>query len=246
MTRPRLPPTLGQLTLEVRTAAGRVEALPQLAQELVRAQVDVILAIAPLSVRAARQASSTVPIDMALGDPASFENLARPGGNVTGVTALAAELAGKQVELIKEALPRATRIAVLRNPDQPVHAAKLEHAGAVARARGVRLIVTDARTGDDFDSAFLTMAGERAEGLIVFADGVYRGQRVRLVEMASRLRLPAVYASDGFAQAGGLIAYVPDVEETYRRAASFVDRILKGARTRRPCRWSSPPAFICR
>lgn len=129
LTRPRLPPTLGQLTLEVRTAAGRVEALPQLAQELVRAQVDVILAIAPLSVRAARQASSTVPIDMALGDPASFENLARPGGNVTGVTALAAELAGKQVELIKEALPRATRIAVLRNPDQPVHAAKLEHAG---------------------------------------------------------------------------------------------------------------------
>jgi putative tryptophan/tyrosine transport system substrate-binding protein len=217
------------LALEVRTAAGRLETLPELGVDLVRSRVDVILAIAPLSIRAARQATSTVPIVMALGDPATFESLARPGGNVTGVTALAAELAGKQVELIKEVLPRASRVAVLRNPDQPVHAAKLRQAEAVARALGVRLIVVDARTADDFDAAFLVVAGERAEGLIVFADGVYRGQRVRLVEIASRLRLPAVYGSEGFAQAGGLIAYVPDPEETYRRAASFVARILKGA-----------------
>lgn len=217
------------LAIEVRTAAGRLETLPALGADLVRSRVDVILAIAPLSIRAARQATSTVPIVMALGDPATFESLARPGGNVTGVTALAAELAGKQVELIKEALPRATRVAVLRNPDQPVHVAKLREAEAVARALGIRLIVVDARTAEDFDAAFLVIAAERAEGLIVFADGVYRGHRVRLVEIASRLRLPAVYGSEGFAQAGGLIAYVPDAEETYRRAASFVARILKGA-----------------
>jgi putative ABC transport system substrate-binding protein len=217
------------LALEVRTAAGRVEALPELAADLVRSRVDVIVAIAPLSIRAARQTTSSVPIVMALGDPGTFDSLARPGGNVTGVTALAAELAGKQVELIKEAVPRASRVAVLRNPDQPVHAAKLRQAETVARALSVRLIVVDARSAEDFDAAFLVVAAERAEGLIVFADGVFRGQRARLVEMASRARLPAVYASEGFAQAGGLIAYVPDLEETYRRAASFVDRILKGA-----------------
>jgi putative tryptophan/tyrosine transport system substrate-binding protein len=166
---------------------------------------------------------------MALGDPATFESLARPGGNVTGVTALAAELAGKQVELLREALPRVTRVAVLRNPEQPVHVAKLKQAETVARALGIRLIVVDARGADDFDPAFATITAERAEGLIVFADGGFLAQRKRLVELAARLRLPAVYASNGFSQAGGLIAYVPDNAETYRRAASFVDRIFKGA-----------------
>ncbi|HUP36305.1 MAG TPA: ABC transporter substrate-binding protein [Candidatus Limnocylindria bacterium] len=217
------------VTFEVRTSNGRLDALPELAAELVRLNVDVILAIAPLAIRAARQATSTIPIVMALGDPATFDSLARPGGNVTGVTALAAELAGKQVELLKEALPRVSRVAVLRNPEQPVHVAKLRQAEAVAHALAVRLIVVDARGPEDFDSAFATMARERAAGLIVFADGMFLAHRKHLVELAARLRLPGVYASNGFAQAGGLIAYAPDNPETYRRAASFVDRILKGA-----------------
>ncbi|MEX2222716.1 MAG: ABC transporter substrate-binding protein [Candidatus Rokuibacteriota bacterium] len=229
--------TLGQrgyvegrnVAFEIRTSAGRLEALPALAAELARLDVDVILAISPLSIRAARQATSTIPIVMAFGDPATFDNLARPGGNVTGVTALAAELAGKQVELLKEALPRVTRVAVLRNPEQPVHVAKLRHAETVARALGIRLVVVDARGPEDFDAAFVTIAGERAEGLIVFADGVFLAHRKRLAELASRLRLPGVYASNGFAQAGGLITYVPDTAEAFRRAASFVDRIFKGA-----------------
>ena len=217
------------ITFELRTSSGRLDALPELAAELVRLNVDVILAIAPLSIRAARQATSTIPIVMALGDPATFDSLARPGGNVTGVTALAAELAGKQVELLKEALPRVSRVAVLRNPDQPVHVAKLKQTETVARALGMRLVVVDARGAEDFDGAFATMHRERVEGLIVFADGMFLAHRKQLVELASRLRLPGVYASNGFAQAGGLIAYVPDNPETYRRAASFVARILKGA-----------------
>lgn len=217
------------VAFEIRTSAGRLEALPALAAELARLNVDVILAIAPFSIRAARQATSTIPIVMAFGDPAMFDSLARPGGNVTGVTALAAELAGKQVELLKEALPRVTRVAVLRNPAQPVHVAKLKQAETVAGALGIRLVVVDARGAEDFDAAFVTIASERAEGLIVFADGMFLAHRKRLVELASLRRLPGVYASNGFAQAGGLIAYAPDTAETFRRAASFVDRIFKGA-----------------
>ena len=217
------------VAFEVRTSDGRLDALPELAAELARLNVDVILAIAPLSIRAARQATSTIPIVMALGDPAMFESLARPGGNITGVTALAAELAGKQVELMKEALPRVTRVAVLRNPDQPVHVAKLKQAETTARTLSIRLIVVEARGPDDFEHAFATIAGQRAEGIIVFADGVFLAHRRRLMELVTRLRLPGVYALNGFAEAGGLIAYVPDDAETYRRAASFVGRIFKGA-----------------
>ena len=179
------------VAFDVRTASGRLEALPELAAQLVRRKVDVILAIAPLAIRAARQATSSIPIVMTFGDPAMFDSLARPGGNVTGVAALAAELAGKQVELMKEALPRGSRFAVLRNPDQPVHVAKLKQAEDV--------------------------------------DGIFRSNRKRLAEFASQLRLPAVYGLDGFVQAGGLIEYVPDSVEAFRRAASFVDRIFKGA-----------------
>jgi putative ABC transport system substrate-binding protein len=142
------------IAFEVRASGGRLDALPELAAELVRLNVDVILAIAPLGIRAARQATTTIPIVMALGDPATFESLARPGGNVTGVTALAAELAGKQVELLKEALPRVTRVGVLRNPDQPVHVAKLNQAERTARALRIRLIVVDARAAEEFDTAF--------------------------------------------------------------------------------------------
>jgi putative ABC transport system substrate-binding protein len=122
-----------------------------------------------------------------------------------------------------------TRVAVLRNPEQPVHVAKLKQAETTARALGIRLIVVDARGPEEFDTAFATIAGERAEGLIVFADGVFLAHRKRLMELVARLRLPGVYALNGFAQAGGLIAYVPDDAETYRRAASFVGRIFKGA-----------------
>jgi putative ABC transport system substrate-binding protein len=218
------------VTLVIRTTNGRLEALPDLASELVTSEVEIIVAIAPLSIRAARQATSTIPIVMAIGDPALFASLAQPGGNITGVTALAAELAGKQVELIKEALPAAKRIAVLRNPNQPVHVAKLERAETSAHALGVRLIVVDARKAEDFAAAFSIMEKEGAEGLIVFADGVFRAARKRVVDMAAQLRLPAVYASPGFAEVGGLIEYVPDFEETFQRAGAFVVRILKGAR----------------
>jgi putative ABC transport system substrate-binding protein len=162
------------------------------------------------------------------GRTIAFE-LRTSSGRLDALPELAAELAGKQVELLKEALPRVSRVAVLRNPEQPVHVAKLKQTETVARGLGIRLVVVDARGAEDFDDAFTTMHRERAEGLIVFADGMFLAHRKHLVELASRLSLPGVYASNGFAQAGGLIAYVPDNPETYRRAASFVARILKGA-----------------
>ena len=211
------------IVFEMRTSSGRLDALPELAAELARLNVDVILAIAPLAIRAARQATTTIPIVMALGDPATFESLARPGGNVTGVTALAAELAGKQVELLKEALPRVTRVAVLRNPEQPVHVAKLKQAETVARALGIRLIVVDARGPDDFDPAFATITGERAEGLIVFADGMFLAHRKRLVELASRLRLPASLCLE-WIRAGGR----PDRLRARQRGDVSPGRVVRG------------------
>jgi putative ABC transport system substrate-binding protein len=218
------------VTFERRHAAGKLELVPGLAIEIVKANPDLIVAVAPLSVRAARQATSTIPIVMIYGDPEMFVDLARPGGNVTGLAALAAELAGKQVELLKQAVPGALRIAVLRNPAQPVHVGKLREAEAAARALKLRLTVLDARTPDDFEAAFAAMAREPVDGLVVFADGMYRSAAAQLAELAARYRLPTIYGSAGHAQAGGLVEYAPNRDEAFQRAAGYVDRILKGAR----------------
>jgi putative ABC transport system substrate-binding protein len=217
------------LTLEHRYAEGQLERFPALATDLVRRNVDVIVAASPLAIRAARDATSTIPIVMINGDPAMFISLSRPGGNITGLTAWQAELAGKQLELLKEALPRLGRVAVLRNPTQPVHALKLQEVESVARALKITVHVTEARAPDDFDGAFASMVRERADGLVVFADGMYYTNRARLASLALRHALPTAFGSEGAAQSGGLVAYVPDAGETYRRAASYVARILKGA-----------------
>lgn len=217
------------LALEHRYAEGQLERFPALADDLVRRKVDVIVAASPLAIRAARDATSTIPIVMINGDPAMFISLSRPGGNITGLTAWQAELAGKQLELLKEAVPKLERVAVLRNPTQPVHALKLHEVESVAKALKVTVHVTEARAPDDFEGAFASMARDRSQGLVVFADGMYSTNRARLAELAMRHALPAAFGSEGAAQAGGLITYVPDSGETYRRAASYVTRILKGA-----------------
>ena len=217
------------LILEHRHAAGRLDRFPALAKNLVDAHVDVVRATSPLSIRAARQATSTVPIVMINGDPDMFGSLSRSGGNITGLTAFQAELAGKQVELLKEAVPQVSKIAVLRNPTQPVHALKLREAERVARALGVVLYVAEARTTDDFDEAFSAMTRERVGALAVFADGTYYSNRARIADLALRHRLPVAFGSPGGADAGGLMSYVPSAADTYRRAGVYVSRILKGA-----------------
>ena len=218
------------VAFEQRLAAGKLELLPSLAAELVKSSPDLILAVAPLSIRAARQATPSIPIVMVFGDPEMFVDLARPGGNVTGMAALAAELAGKQVELLKQAVPAVSRVAVLRNPVQPVHVAKVREAENTARALKLRILPVDARGPDDFEAAFATMAHERVDGLIVLADGAFRNAAPRLTELATRHRLPTVYGSTGYAQAGGLVEYAPNPAESFRRAAAYVDRILRGAK----------------
>ena len=215
--------------LEHRHAEGHLERFPALTADLVQVRVDVIVASSPLSIRAARAATTTIPIVMVNGDPGQFANLARPGGNVTGLTAFQAELAGKQMELLKEAVPSLGKVALLRNPTQPVHAAKQRQAETVARALKVDVFVAEAKTPDDFEPAFAAMVKEGAGGVVVFADGMYYANRARIAGLAVRHGLPSAFGSPGAADAGAMINYLPNGADTFRRAANYVARILKGA-----------------
>jgi putative ABC transport system substrate-binding protein len=217
------------LVLEHRYAAGRLDRFPELVSNLVRSNVDVIVASSPLSILAAREATSTIPIVIVNGDPRMFSDLTRPGGNVTGLIAFQGELAGKQVELLKEAVPALSRLAVLHNPTQPVHSLKLKEAQHVARALGMSVFVADARSADELDSAFSAIAKERVGGIVVFADGAYYTNRARIADLALRQGLPTVFGSPGAADAGGFMTYLPNGAETYGRAGDYVSRILKGA-----------------
>jgi putative ABC transport system substrate-binding protein len=217
------------VVLEHRYAAGNLDRFPRLASELAAARVDAIVASSPLSIRAARQATTTIPIVMINGDPAMFASFARPGGNVTGLTALQEELAAKQVELLKEAVPGLTKIGVLRNPTQPVHALKIRAVEDAARTYRLVLHVVEARAPGDFDTAFAMLARERVGALVVLADGTYAAHRARLADLATQQSLPTCFGTPGAANAGGLIEYVPSGDEQYRRAAGFVAKVLKGA-----------------
>ena len=217
------------VVLEHRHASGNLERFGVLASELVAAKVDAIVASSPLSIRAARQATATIPIVMINGDPAMFASFAQPGANITGLTALQEELAAKQVELLTEAVPGLARIGVLRNPTQPVHALKVRAVEEAARTRRLVLHVVEARAAGDFEAAFAMLARERVGALVVLADGTYAAHRGRLADLAAQHSLPTCFGTPGAARAGGLIEYVPSGDELYRRAAGFVAKILKGA-----------------
>jgi putative tryptophan/tyrosine transport system substrate-binding protein len=217
------------LHLEHRHAGGALDNLPALATELVRARVDVIVAVGPVAIRSARQATASTPIVMLNGDPAMFTNLARPGGNVTGLTALAAELAGKQMDLLKETVPTLTRVAMLRNPAQPVHAAKVREVEKVARMLKVEVQVLEVRGPEDFEAAFSAMARSHAGGVLIPADGAYALHYSRLAELAGRHGLPAIAGGTEYARSGGLMEFVPHEAESFRAVARYVARILKGA-----------------
>jgi ABC-type uncharacterized transport system substrate-binding protein len=219
-------------TIESRWAEGRYERLARLARELVALKVDVILAVAVPAIRAAKEATRTVPIVMAsVVDPVAtglVAGLARPGGNVTGLSNMAPDVTGKLLEILKELVPKASLVAVLWNPDNPGNAPQLQSAETAGRALGIRLQPLEARTPEDLGPAFAAMARQRAEALVVFADIMLNENRLRIADLATAGRLPAVYGQEG--PAGGLVTYSANTPDLFRRAATYVDRILKGAR----------------
>ena len=222
------------IAIEHRAAEWKYERLPGLAAELVRLNVDVIVAASPPATEAAKQATRTIPIVFTVsGDPVAegfVASLARPGGNLTGLATISPELVGKQLEMLKAVAPKVSRVAVLQNPDQPSHARSVRQAEDPARALGVQLQVLKARTPSEIEAAFAAMRSQRAGGVLVLRDAVFRAQRAQIVALAAKTRLPAVYGLREEAEAGGLMAYGASVPQMFRRAATYVDKILKGAK----------------
>ena len=219
-------------TIESRWAEGRYERLARLAAELVALKVDVILAVAVPAIRAVKEATRTVPIVMAsVVDPVAtglVAGLARPGGSVTGLSNMAPDVTGKLFEITKQLVPKASLVAVLWNPDNPGNAPQLQSAETAGRALGIRLQPLEARTPEDLGPAFAAMARQHAEALVVLADIMLNENRPRIADLATAGRLPAVYGQEG--PAGGLATYSANTPDLFRRSATYVDRILKGAR----------------
>ncbi len=222
------------ILIEHRSAEGKWERLPELAAELVRLRVSVIVAGGTPTIHAARKATQTIPIVFPVtGDPVDqgfVSTLARPGGNITGLASIAPELIGKQLQLLKEVVPKVSRVALLWNPATSSGPPQFREAEVAARALGVRLQSLTVRGPDEFEGAFLAMARERAGALLVTVDPMFLSRRTRLADLASKSRLPTVYGLREHVEAGGLMSYAANLADLFRRAAYFVDRILKGAK----------------
>ena len=222
------------LTLELRYAEGKVERFAGLAAELVRSKVDVIVAGSTPGVIAAKNTTGAIPIVMVTtGDPVAsglVASLARPGGNITGVTALGQELSGKRLEVLKEAIPKVSRVAVLSNPTNPDSELSLKGMEAAARALGVQLQLQEVRDPTEFEKAFEAITRQGARALMVLPDPMYVSERGRIVALSAKSRLPAMYAHREFVDAGGLMFYGASLADMWRRAATYVDKILKGAK----------------
>jgi len=225
------------LVIEIRSAEGKLERLPALAAELVALKVDVIVAGGTPAALAAKQATTTLPIVVsAAGDPVTsglVTSLARPGGNVTGLSMLSPDLVGKCLEQLKQAVPGVSRVAVLWQPGAvPERTEKdiLQGAEVAARALGVQLQFVEARGPEEFDRAFSEIIRVRAGALTVLPSSMFISERRRLVDLAAKNRLPAVYSVREFVDAGSFMAYGPNLPDLNRRAATYVDRILKGAK----------------
>jgi len=222
------------IALEERWADGRYERLPDLAADLVRLNVDVLVTVATPATQAAQQATKTIPIVMTLvSDPVQsglVVNLARPGGNATGLSFMHPELSRKRLELLKEILPKIARVAVLSNPSNPNTPPLMRETEAAARAMRVQLQVVEVRDSTQLDGAFAAMIRDRAGALVVTPDSVFLDQRRRIVDLAAKSRLPAMYPWREPVDAGGLMAYGASGPDILRRAAVYVDKIVKGAK----------------
>jgi len=225
------------LVIEYREAEGKADRVPALAADLVALKVDVIVAPITSAARAAKQATETIPIVFVVSaDPVTdglVTSLARPGGNITGLSILATELVGKRLELLTQVVPGVSQVAVLRLPGalgERTDKYMLKEAEAAARALGVRLQLVEARAPADIDRAFSDMTGARVGALTVLPSNMFFRERRRLVDLAAKNRLPAVYSGRAVVDVGGLMSYGPNLADNYRRAAIYVDKILKGAK----------------
>jgi len=223
------------IVMEYRAADGQLERFPELATVLARLPVDLIVAPNTLAARAAQHATTTIPIvTIVMGDPVSdglVASLARPGGNITGMTLLAPELVAKRLELLKEALPRVVRVAALWHPDayaERTTRAMVQATEAAARTLGVHLHLVEVQNPDELDRAFATMAQEHAEALLILPSPMLYTARRHIIDLAARHRLPAISAALEMVELGGLIAYGASIPDLWRSAAIYVDKILKG------------------
>jgi putative ABC transport system substrate-binding protein len=223
------------LVMEYRWAEGKDERLPDLAAALVRLQVEVIVAGGPPAIRAAQHATRTIPIVMTgTADPVAegfVASLAQPGDNITGVSLLMVELPGKRLEFLKEIVPQSTRVAVLANPAFAVNTLYLHNLTVAAQALGMYLHVVEVRRADELDAAFAAITRADADALMVLSDPALMDSLLgRVAALAATHRLPAMYNWKMYVEAGGLMSYGPSLPERHRRAATYVDKILKGAK----------------
>jgi putative ABC transport system substrate-binding protein len=220
------------ITLVFPSGEVKPERLADLAAELVRLKVDVIVAATTVAVQAAKQATKTIPIVMpTASDPVEIglvASLAQPGGNITGLTLISSQLSGKRLELLKEVVPRLSRVAVLSNPTSLGFPPQMGETKIAARALGVQLQSLEVRGSEDFERVFQAATKERAGALITLDDPLLFTHRTRIVTLAAKSRLPAMYGFSEFPHAGGLMSYAASLADMYRRAATYVDKILKG------------------
>jgi putative ABC transport system substrate-binding protein len=220
------------VAIEYRPHEGRRDLFPSLAAELVRLKVDVILAPGTGAALVAKQVSSTIPIVMFSSDAVGsglVASLARPGGNVTGLSNIQVELGGKRLELLKEAFPKVSRVAVLSRPGHPGMDQQMKEIEIAAHSLHIQVQPAGVEVPNDFERAFSSLKRERATGLIILSSPFLNIHKARIVELAASSRLPAIYPQE-FAEAGGLMSYGPSYSDLYRRAAIYVDKILKGAK----------------
>jgi putative tryptophan/tyrosine transport system substrate-binding protein len=218
-----------------RWANGNPDQLKILAAELVRIPVDVIVSTGgTVTAVAAKNATTTIPIVFTAGGDlikvGLIESLARPGGNLTGLSLLTVEIGAKRLELLKETLPNIRRVAVLGNPRNPAYKTQLAEVQAAAKLLELQLQIVQSRAPEEFATAFSAMTKERIPALLVLTDAMFNAQRQRIVELAASSRIPAIYDFKEFAEAGGLMSYGADIDEVYRRAAIYVDKIIKGSK----------------
>ena len=222
------------IIIEYRSAEGKLDRLPALASELVNLKVNIIVTGGPAPTRAAKETSVTIPIVMAQGsDPVGngfVASLARPGGNITGLATLNPELSGKRLELLKEILPKLLRVVVLGTSTNPSNAQALIETELAAASFGVKLQYLDVLAPKDIETAFRTASKGRADGVLALTSSVLNSQRKQVTDLAAKSRLPAIYGQREYVEVGGLVSYGTNDNDLYRRAATYVDKILKGTK----------------
>ena len=222
------------IAIEYRWAEGNYDRFPMLAAELIATKVDAIVTAGTPAALAVKSATTTVPLVMvAVGDPIGtglVSSLARPGGNLTGLSSIAPDLEGKRLQLLREVLPALSHVAMFVNSLNPFHVSSMKQARAAAQAMGIKLQLHDIRKSEDLDDAFAAIRKERPDALLILADRVFLHNRQRMMDFINELRLPNVNAYKELVEVGGLMSYGPSYEDMHKRAAIYVDKILKGTK----------------